>query len=63
MPAARTRHLPAGVRLCNGAAMKRRLIEQACGCSVVGGGGGREVRARLCLMDGGVGVVSTSTLR
>ena len=29
--------------------MKRRLIEQACGCSVVGGGGGREVHARLCL--------------
>ena len=28
------------VCLCNGAAMKLRLIEQACGCSAVRGGGG-----------------------
>ena len=35
------------VCLCNGAAMKLRLMEQACGCSVMGGGGFK-VRARLC---------------
>ena len=40
---------PAGVCLCNGAAIKRRLIEQACGCSVLRVKGGLKVRARLCL--------------
>ena len=31
---------------CNGAAMKLRLVEQACGCSKVRGGDGLKVRAR-----------------
>ena len=35
---------------CNEAAMKLRLIEQACGCSMVRDCGGRKVRARLCLV-------------
>ena len=38
----------AGVRLCNGAATKLRLVEQYCGCSTVHGASGHEVRARLC---------------
>ena len=38
------------IHLCIGAVMKLlRLIEQACGCSTVRGGGGLNVRARLCL--------------
>ena len=42
------------VCLCNGAAIKRRLIEQACGCSVLRVKGGLKVRARRCLwhLDG-----------
>ena len=31
------------------AMMKLRLTEEACGCSVLRGGGGFKVRARLCL--------------
>ena len=31
--------------------MKLRLIEQACGCSVVRGGGGLKVHARWCLRN------------
>ena len=33
----------AGLCFCNGAATKLRLIEQACGCSTVRGGGGGKV--------------------
>ena len=50
--AATTRHLQV-LCLCNGAAIKLRLVELACGCSMVCGAGGLEVnelevRARLC---------------
>ena len=38
---------PPGTRHLHSAAMKLRLIEQACGCSTVQGGGGLNVRARL----------------
>ena len=42
---------PAGVFfLCDGDAMNTlHLMEKACSCSTVRGGGGRKVRARLCL--------------
>ena len=54
MLAARTRHLHDRVCLCKGAAIKRRLIEQACGCFVLRVKGGLKVSARLCLwhLDG-----------
>ena len=46
----RRRPAPSSVgHLCNAAAVKRRLIEQACSCSIVRGGGGRKVRARVCI--------------
>ena len=35
-------------QICTEAAMNNPLIEQACGCSTVRGGGGCTVRARLC---------------
>ena len=52
--AARTRHLhlhlqAGGLAFATEAAMNLRLIEQACGCSTVRGGGRRKVRAPLCL--------------
>ena len=45
--ACRRDQAPALIVVCNGAAMKLRLMEQACGCCTVRGGGGRKVRARL----------------
>ena len=48
--AAMTRHLQVVCLCCDGAAVKlRALIEQACTCSTMHGGGGLKVRARLCL--------------
>ena len=47
-------HAHAGACLCNGAAMKLRLIEQACGCSMMGGGDELKVYACLCLQHFGV---------
>ena len=48
--AAMTRHLPArcSLGLCTRAAIKLRLIEQACDCSTVRVGGGCKVHARVC---------------
>ena len=40
---------PALIVVCNRAAMKLRLMEQACGCSTVRGGQAFKVCARLCL--------------
>ena len=37
---------PVCVHVCNGAAIKRRLTEQTCGCSVLRGLGGLKVRTR-----------------
>ena len=42
-----TRHLQHGVCLCDGSAIKLRLIEQACTCSTMHGRGGLKVRACL----------------
>ena len=47
--------------ICNEAAMKRRQIEQACGCSMVRGGGGLKVRAHVCLLHSD-GVISSLTV-
>ena len=46
-------HAPALIVVCNGAAMKLSLMEQACECCTVQGGGGRKVRARVCLWHSG----------
>ena len=34
--------------VCSGAAIKLRLVEQACGCSTVRGGGRHIVLTRVC---------------
>ena len=51
--ACRCDHAPALNVVCNGAAMKLRLMEQACGgggcCTTVRGGGGVKVLGRLCV--------------
>ena len=55
-------HAPALIVCCNGAAMKLRLMEQACdGCSTVRGGQGLKVRARLCLLALGCRLLAAST--
>ena len=43
------RHLQVIGFATEAAAIKLRLIEQACGCSTVGGRGELKVRARICL--------------
>ena len=54
---------PAESDIClrNGAAMKLRLIEQACGCSTVRGSGRVKVRGRLLLLALGWRVRATTT--
>ena len=46
--ACRRGQAPADDCLCNGDAMKLRLMEQGCGCSTWHGSGTLRVRARLC---------------